>query len=684
MHGITFLQDLAVVMLVAGVVTVIFHRLRQPVVLGYILAGFIIGPHTPPFPLIHDEATIHTLAEMGIIFLMFALGMEFNLRKVKAVGAGPLIAAALEILVMLGAGYQLGRMFGWNAMDSLFLGAMLSMSSTTIIIKALSEMKLMKERFAELMFGILIIEDIMGIVMLALLSGIAMTGSLGLADVGATLGKLSVFLVTALVVGLIIVPRLLGYVARFRNNEMLLVVALGLCLGFCLLAAGLGYSVALGAFVIGALMAEAREAKKIEHLVEPVKDMFSAVFFVAIGMLINPPLLVEHLTPILLITLIVITGKVASCGVGVFLAGQDGKTSMRTGMGLAQIGEFSFIIAALGQTLKVTSPFLYPIAVAVSAITTLLTPYLIKWSDPLTDRLSGIMPTRFREMAGVYTRWVGARNGAPATAAAKLIRKWTLQIAVNLVLVIAVFITAAFSAQNLRSWLPGNVREAWYGSIVIWAGAFLVALPFLVASFRKLQALGLLVAEIRVPAESAGEGTQAIRSVIAQSIPLAGLAGMVVLLVVVSSPLLPNKGTLAVLLIAAAGLTLAFRRTAIRVYARGQEALTETLNQPPAPAPEPEIPSPVKHLLREAMLTQAPIDAGSPVAGRMIRETKLRATTGASIVGIERNGESVINPDPDEELQAGDVLLLLGHPEQLEAARLALQPSPRPEESPPA
>ena len=287
MHGVAFLQDLAVVMIVAGLVTIICHRLKQPVVLGYIIAGVIIGPHTPPFPFIKDEESIQTLAELGVVFLMFSLGLEFSLRKLHKVGFAALIAAALEILLMVWVGYEIGRAFGWKAMDCIFLGAMLSISSTTIIVKALGELGRTKEKFAELIFGILIVEDILAIVMIALLSGIAMTGSLAVGDVFNTTARLAIFLVVSLVLGLLAVPRLLGYVARFKSNEMLLITVLGLCFGVSLLAVKLNYSVALGAFVIGAVIAEAREIHRIENIIEPVRDMFSAVFFVAIGLMID-------------------------------------------------------------------------------------------------------------------------------------------------------------------------------------------------------------------------------------------------------------------------------------------------------------------------------------------------------------------------------------------------------------
>ena len=267
-HDITFLHDLAIVMIVAGLVTIVFHRLKQPVVLGYIIAGVIIGPHTPPFPLIDDPATIQTLSALGVIFLMFSLGLEFSLRKLKQVGATALIGATLEILVMLCAGYSLGQMFGWSSIDSVFLGAILSISSTTIIIKALGELRLNKKPFAELIFGILIVEDILAIVMIALLSGFATSGSFTAREIAVTVVKLGSFLGILLVAGLILVPRLLAYVARFKSNEMLLVSVLGLCFGVSLLAVQLGYSVALGAFLIGAIIAEARQIARIELLLE--------------------------------------------------------------------------------------------------------------------------------------------------------------------------------------------------------------------------------------------------------------------------------------------------------------------------------------------------------------------------------------------------------------------------------
>ncbi|HMY28101.1 MAG TPA: cation:proton antiporter, partial [Agitococcus sp.] len=343
MHAQGFIQDLAIIMLVAGFVTLLFHRLKQPVVLGYLLAGVIIGPHTPPFALIHDEHTVHILAELGVVFLLFSLGLEFSIKKLAQVGMPALIAGVTEIIVMIWLGYYIGAFFGWSTMDSLFLGAMLAISSTTIIIKALEGLNLKKEPFAKLIFGILIIEDILAIAILVLLTGIATSGTVSTAAVFSTLGQLTLFIVVSLVVGILTVPRLLNYIDSFKSQEMLLVSVLGLLFGFCLLVIKLNYSMALGAFLIGAIIAESRQVKKIEHLIEPIRDMFSAIFFVAIGLLFNPSVLIDYALPIVIITLAVVVGKVISCSTGAFLAGQDAKTSVKVGMGLAQIGEFSFI-----------------------------------------------------------------------------------------------------------------------------------------------------------------------------------------------------------------------------------------------------------------------------------------------------------------------------------------------------
>ena len=579
MHAISFIQDLAVIMLVAGVVTVLFHRLKQPVVLGYIVAGFIIGPHTPPFGLIHDEDTIKTLAELGVIFLMFCLGLEFSLRKLFKVGATAFIAAFLEIILMIWIGYEIGQWFDWNTMDSLFLGAILAISSTTIIVKALNDLKMKNQRFAQLIFGVLIVEDILGIGIIALLSSIAVSGTVSSGEVFSTVGKLSLFMIVALVIGILLVPRVLAYVATFESNEMLLITVLGLCFGFCLLVVKLEYSMVLGAFLIGAIMAESRQLIKIERLIEPVRDMFSAIFFVAIGLMIDPQILLQYAWPIVVITVAVVLGKMVSCGLGAFIAGNDGRTSLRVGMGLSQIGEFSFIIAALGMTLQVTSDFLYPVAVAVSVITTLLTPYLIRSADPLSLKIAAVMPKRMSRVFGMYGEWL--RNIQPqgeGAILASMIRKIILQVGVNLALVIAIFFTGSFFAARIGGYLQGWISDPSWQKALIWGGALLLSLPFLIAAYRKLKALSMLLAEMSVKPEMAGRHTQRVRRVIAELIPILSLLVIFLLLAALSASILPTNKLLVLIAVVAAAVAALLWRWFIRVHTRMQVALLETLD----------------------------------------------------------------------------------------------------------
>src|SRR5688572_31582360 len=620
MHGaVGFIQDLAIVMIVAGVVTIVFHLLRQPVVLGYILAGVIIGPHTPPFPLIPlaHKPSIDAMSELGVIFLMFSLGLHFSLRQLVRVGPTAVLGATLEIIVMALVGYWIGRLFGWGTMDSIFLGATLSMSSTTIIIKALGELGMMKQRFAELIFGILIVEDILAMAMLALLSGIAATGTMHAGAVVRELAELGIFLTVLLVVGLLLVPPLLRKVARFKSDEMLLITVLGLRFGVSLLAAWLEYSVALGAFIIGAIMAEAREAGKIELLVGPLRDMFSAVFFVSIGMLIDPRLLALHWLPILVITVAVVVVKVPTSGGGAFLAGNDLRTSMRAGMGLAQIGEFSFIILQLGLTLKVISDFLYPIVVSVSAVTTLLTPYLIKSSDRVVAGLERGAPRSVLGFFDTYSQWAGdlRSNARGGSQVRKLLRKWALQIGLNMALIAGILIAAkSFAAWAERRGLilPADVVGP---RAVAWLAAMLVALPLLVATVRKVRAVSQVLAEMSVQrrtgpsagaadAAASAEQTRALRAVVANAIFLAASVAIGVVVLGLSAALLPPWPVLVVLLLLIAAVTVWRWNSFVKMYATAQIALRETLTQihpPPEPVPAVEGP-PVPTLLRDAVM----------------------------------------------------------------------------------
>ena len=448
---------------------------------------------------------------------------------------------------------------------------------------------------------------------------------------------------------------------------MLLVTVLALCFGVSLLAVKLGYSVALGAFLIGAVIAEARQIARIETLMQPVRDLFSAVFFVSIGLMIDPALLGQYWAPILIISGVVVAGKVLTCSLGVFVAGNDLRSSMRVGMGLAQIGEFSFIIATLGLSLKVTSGFLYPIAVAVSVITTLLTPYLVRMSDGLVERFDRFAPRSLVGFLEAYTRWVGKLSASREPSfASTLVRKWLWQTALNLLLITAVFIAAVYAQRRgLVTWRGGV--DGLNG--IVWGGAMVLSLPMLIAATRKWQALAMLLSELSVKHEAAGENTAVLRSVVS-TIITAGWFAMFLFVLVLSSAILPSGKLLWVIAAALVLVAVLARRTFTRLHSKAQVALYETFADSPADAEPPRALPP---LLRGAALKTVALETGSRAVNRAIAELRLRSKTGASIVGIERPGHpNVINPGADEELQAGDQPLLLGSDEQLAAAQALL------------
>lgn len=577
MHALEFIQDLAVIMLVAGVVTVIFTRLKQPVVLGYIIAGVILGPHTPPFTFISNEDSINTLAELGIIFLLFSLGLEFSIKKLIKVGPTAIIAALAEIILMTVIGYAIGQFFGWNQMDSLFLGAILSISSTTIIIKALDDLGMKREKFAQLIFGVLIVEDILAIGIIALLSTLVTTGGISAGTIFSTLGKLSLFMVVSLVLGILIVPRILAYVAKFKSNEMLLITVLALCFGFCLLVVNMGYSIALGAFVIGAIMAESKELKLIERITEPLKDMFSAIFFVAIGLLLDPSIMIQYAFPIAIITVAVVLGKMVSCGLGAYAAGNNGKTSLQVGMGLSQIGEFSFIIASLGLTLNVTSDFLYPIAVAVSAITTLLTPYLIKLAHPLSDKLAESMPPRIVKPFKGYKFWLQKIKPEGRHAEVlKVVGRILVQISINFALVAAVFLTAAYLGSFLTKTYPISFLDEKMRHAVIWGFALIISLPFIIVAYQKLHVLSILFAELISKSEKVH--TYKTKKLLTEIIPIVFVIAILFTISIASFPIFPSVELLIIILAITGLLAFLLWKWFIRLHSKLQMSFLETIN----------------------------------------------------------------------------------------------------------
>lgn len=394
-HLPELIKDLALILMAAAIVVLIFKKIKQPLVLGYIIAGFIVGPHFHLFPTIVGGENVKTLAEIGVIFLLFGLGLEFSFKKLMHVGATATVTAFIEIFFITITGYITGKMLGWSTMDSLFLGGMLASSSTTIIIRAFDELGVKTKQFAKTVFGVLVVEDIVVILLMVLLSTIAVTNKIEGSQILYTILKLIFFLILWFVMGIFLLPSLLKRVKLLFDEEILLVLSIGLCLGMVLLATKVGFSAELGAFIMGSIIAETVFAEKIEHILKPVKDLFGAIFFVSVGIMIDPAAIMTYGFPILIITLLTVFGKAFSSGIGALVSGQTLSHSVQVGMSMAQIGEFAFIVATLGLSLGVISDFLFPVAVGVSAVTTFVTPYMIKLSDPSIMWLEKNLPERW-------------------------------------------------------------------------------------------------------------------------------------------------------------------------------------------------------------------------------------------------------------------------------------------------
>ena len=429
------ISDLALILVIAGITGLIFKRLRQPLILGYILAGFLASPHMPFFPSVRDTSSIHTWADIGIIFLMFALGLEFSFKKLVKMGTGPIITAVSIILFMMTMGTLIGQTFGWSEMNSLFLGGMLAMSSTTIIYKSFSELGLLQQKFAGRVISVLILEDIFGILLMVVLPALAASNKFEGQELIMSFVKLFFFLILWFVVGIYIVPQILRSFKKWLNAETLLVFSVGLCFLMVFLAEKAGYSSALGAFLIGSILAETIEAEAIGKVIASLKDLFGAIFFVSVGMLVDPSILIVHWAPIVVIVAAILIGQMIFGTIGYLLSGLPLKTAMQCGFSMAQIGEFSFILASLGITLGVTSDFLYPVVVAASIITTFLTPYMIKLSVPAYQRLEKLLPRKVtRRLADRST----ASKEAPTSG-------WRVMFTGQLVIVVT-YLVLTFSA----------------------------------------------------------------------------------------------------------------------------------------------------------------------------------------------------------------------------------------------
>lgn len=478
-HLPTLIADLALILLCAGVMTLLFKKLKQPLVLGYIVAGFLASPHMPFTPSVMDKANIQTWADIGVIFLLFALGLEFSFKKIVKVGGTAVIAACTIIFCMILLGIGVGMGFGWQRMDCLFLGGMIAMSSTTIIYKAFDDLGLRKKQFTGLVLGILILEDILAIVLMVMLSTMAVSHNFEGTDMLESVGKLLFFLILWFVVGIYLIPEFLKRCRKLMSEETLLIVSLALCFGMVVVAAQAGFSAAFGAFIMGSILAETIEAESIERLVKPVKDLFGAIFFVSVGMMVDPGMIGEYAMPIIIITLAVILGQAFFGTFGVVLSGQPLKTAMQCGFSLTQIGEFAFIIASLGVSLHVTSDFLYPIVVAVSVITTFITPYMIRLAEPASNYVDRHLPRSWRRFLTRYS------SGTQTVNNENLWRK--LVFALARIIVIYSIISISVIALSFRFVIPffkENLPGIW-GPLLGAVFTILCISPFLRAIMVK-------------------------------------------------------------------------------------------------------------------------------------------------------------------------------------------------------
>lgn len=479
-HLPKLIEDLALILIVGAVTTLLFRRIRQPLVLGYIIAGLMVGPHISITPTVIDNANIKTLAEIGVIFLLFSLGLEFSFKKLMRVGGAASITAFVEILFITVSGYFLGRWLGWSQMDSVFLGGMLASSSTTIIIRAFDELGMKTRQFASIVFGVLVVEDIVVILLMVLLSTMAVTQQFQGAEMLLTVAKLVFFLALWFITGIFLLPTFLRRIRKLLDEETLLILSIGLCLGMVVLATQVGFSAELGAFIMGSIMAETTSAEKVEHLIKPVKDLFGAVFFVSVGMMIDPAAIVEYKWPVFWVTVLTLFGKLLFTAVGALLSGQPLRQSVQVGMSMAQIGEFAFIIAALGLTLGVTSSFLFPVAVGASAITTFTTPYLIKFSDKAYEALARILPERWTHLLTKYS--TSTQSIQAESNWGVVLKSYGMIVASNLFVILALM---WLSVRFLTPFLEENISNVTWRSLITLTVSLGVAAPFLWALMAR-------------------------------------------------------------------------------------------------------------------------------------------------------------------------------------------------------
>ena len=649
-------MDLAVILITAGVITVVFKWLKQPLVLGYILAGFFIGPYFPWFPAVTDTQNVHVWSDIGIVFLMFALGLEFSLKKLKKVGATGAVTALTELAIMFLVGNTVGHLLGFSDMSCIFLGCMLSISSTAIIIKSFDDLKLKQQKFTSTVTGVLVVEDIVAVLLLVVLSTVSVSKTFNGGALAMSMVKLVFFLIVWFVFGIYLIPTFLRWMRKYMTEETLLLVAVGLCFGMVVFAAHVGFSTALGAFVMGAILAETIEADVIHRLITPLKNLFSAVFFVSVGMLIQPAVLGQKWLAILVIALSIILFKTTAATAGVLLSGKPLKTAVQSGFCFCQIGEFSFIIAGLGNSFHVIDPDLYAIIVSVSILTTFVTPYMIKGATPFYNWLEPRLPEKAKARLEQYAEHSSGDESSRAPIGTFL-RKHLGNVVLYGVILAAI---SLLSISLLRPFLDSlfadlKIPQIW-SRIIGLTGTIALMSPFLWA-----------VAVKGVNRKSIKEMFDTYRFSHAVVIPVLLLRYFVALFFVgVATAGYVNiaVGFLLVIAVIVVAVVL-FTRRADGFYSQIEERFTKNLNSRQAQNSF-RIPAGMEN---EFSMERLRMTAASPLAGKTLAQNNIREQYGANIVTIER-GDTIIDlPQKDDILMPLDVLTVIGTEEQVNAIR---------------
>ena len=662
------IADLALILICAGVMSILFKKLKQPLVLGYIVAGFIASPHFALTPSVIDTASIHVWSEIGVIFLLFALGLEFSFKKIMKAG-GPAIITTLTIIFgMIILGFLVGLAFGWSKMDALFLGGMICMSSTAIIYKAFEDLGLSKKKFAGLVMSVLILEDILAVVLMVVLSTVAVSSNFQGGELVMSIGKLAFFLVLWLVVGIYIIPLILRKTRTLMNDETLLVAALGLCFLMVVIAAKTGFSAAFGAFIMGSILAETLEAEHIERLVKPVKDLFGAIFFVSVGMMVDPAMIAQYWLPILIITLTVIIGQPFFAMLGVLLSGQPLKTAVQSGFSLSQIGEFSFIIATLGVSLGVTSNFLYPIVVAVSVVTIFCTPYMIRLAEPAYGLIYKVLPQRAKAFLDDYSQ--GADPAASKDSAWKIylgeIIRMTL---INGIVAVAVCIIGFKVLYPLAvKFIPGI-----WANIVLAVILLAVLSPFLRAIAVK-KSRGSRVFDDLWASDRANHAPLIAITILRYAIAVAFTVYVLAKLFHVSALIL-------LLLAPVLGFFLVFNKWTKRSYKRLEETFHTNLRSREMRAEylgekKPEYASSL--LDKDLHLADFDIPAQVEWAGEELRSLNFGQKYGVHVVSILRGNKRINIPKATDRIFPQDRIQVIGTDAGLESFGAALQSSNTP------